>query len=79
MIKGLRTGDPGMLVLGLSAENIKRLTTGGDEGLGQPILFSLSEVGLPPLPVVLFAAETDDQLREIAITYGLLGAPDERP
>lgn len=75
MIKGIRPGRSGgapLLVLGLSKENLHRLTTGGDEGLGQPIRFNMSELGQPPMTVVIFTAESDARLREIAITYGLL-------
>jgi hypothetical protein len=72
MIKGLRTGPNPVVVLGLSHENLHRLTTGGDEGLGQPIRFNLAELGLPSLNVVIFAADTDDKLQEIAVAYGLL-------
>jgi hypothetical protein len=73
MIKGLRTGPKPVLVIGLSHENLHRLTTGGDEGLGRPIRFNMSELGQPPMTVIMFAAETDDALREIAVAYGLLG------
>ena len=72
MIKGLRTGANPVLVLGLSHENLHRMTTGGDEGLGRPIRFNMSELGQPPMTVIIFAADTDDKLREIAVTYGLL-------
>jgi hypothetical protein len=72
VIKGLRTGPKPVLVLGLSHENLHRLTTGGDEGLGRPIRFNMTELGQPPMTVIIFAAESDDQLREIAVTYGLM-------
>jgi hypothetical protein len=72
VIKGLRAGTQPVLVLGLSHENLHRLTTGGDEGLGEPIRFNLAELGLRPMTVVIFAAETEDRLQEIAIAYGLL-------
>lgn len=79
MIKavGKVAGRP-LLVLGLTADNVRRLTTGGDEGLGEPIYLNLAELGLPPLRVAIIAGEDDQALTATLRRFGLPvpGTPD---
>ena len=64
------TGDGKPLVLiGLSDENWRRLRTGGDEGLGQPIQFNLRELGLPPMTVAIIAGKTEEGMKAIIEEY----------
>lgn len=68
------TGDGKPLVLiGLSDENLRRLRTGGDEGLGQPIRFNLRELGLEPTTVVIIAGKTEDGMRAIIEEFARRG------
>lgn len=49
------------IVLGLSDENMKRLSQ------GSPILFNLKELGLPPMDVLIFNGRTEDSMYEAMI------------
>lgn len=62
MIKGLirQPGQPPMLILGLSGENVARLAA------GEPIAIRASDLGLPEMTVVVMYGRTeDDILREL--------------
>lgn len=75
MIKGrgkTRSGEPFVLI-GLSDENWRRLRTGGDEGLGQPIRFNLRELGLPPMVVAIVGGKTEEGLLAIVEEYASRG------
>lgn len=52
------SGHEGM-VIGLSAENIRRLQT------GEPIFHDQTEVGFPGVDLILFAAPTEDDCLRI--------------
>jgi hypothetical protein len=72
MIKaiGMVDGRP-LLALGLTHDNLHRLSTGGEEGLGEPMYFNLGELGLPPLRVVILAGEDDEALLATLKRFGL--------
>lgn len=50
-------GDP-VLIIGLSRLNVERLLD------GMPIRFNASELGLPPLTVLILGGETEDSITE---------------
>lgn len=56
MIKALKGN---MIVLGLSAENIKRLKQ------NQPIKFNLQDLGLPDFDVFIFTAKDEQTMYEM--------------
>lgn len=68
MIKALgRTGaGVPLLVLGLSAENVRRLLA------DEPITFNLSELGLPPAQVIIVGGPTEDAIMGLLAGRGLL-------
>ncbi len=71
MIKGRGThqGRP-LLVIGLTDENMRRLRQGGDEGLGEPIRFNTSELGLQPMTIVIMAGKSEEGIRAILAEFG---------
>jgi hypothetical protein len=69
MIKA-RLSDTGLLI-GLSAENLKRLQ------LGQPIKFDLSAVGLPAGPCILLFGETEEAIAKDLADGGFLPAMND--
>lgn len=60
MLKGRATTSDGAgaLVLGLSYQNLTRLSA------GQPIALDAADVGLPPLKIVIVAGGTEEELAE---------------
>jgi hypothetical protein len=50
------SGDKPLLIIGLSAENIRRLTD------DQPIVFDAADLGLPPMVILVCAGETEDAI-----------------
>jgi hypothetical protein len=68
MIKAVgRTGDgTPLLILGLSAENVKRLMN------DKPITFNLSEVGLESMQVAIIGGPTEQFIMEQLIAHDLL-------
>lgn len=57
MIKGvMNTVEGPALFIGLSGENVTRLMA------DEPIKFNLSELGLPPLVVVIAGGRTEDSI-----------------
>ena len=69
MIKAKATGDDGkhVIVLGLSKENITRLTT------GQPIRVTGESVGVPEIAaILLFAGGTEQGMEAMLREHGLI-------
>lgn len=67
MIKARATTALGLdlVVLGLSAENVFRLTE------GKPIKLNLRDLGLPAIEVVIAYGQTEDAIREEFRSHGV--------
>jgi hypothetical protein len=67
MIKARATTPLGLdlAILGLSAENVMRLTE------GKPIKVNLSELGLPAIEVVIAYGDTEDSIRGEFLAAGV--------
>lgn len=69
MIKAVARGPGGQptVLLGLSGENVTRLMA------GEPIAFSLAELGLPPLRIAILGGRTEtDIAQQLEQHYGPL-------
>jgi hypothetical protein len=70
----IRARAGGLLLFGLSDENLRRLK------LKQPISFSLAEFGLPNLRVLIFWGATEDEMKaEIEEAAVINELRDRRP
>jgi hypothetical protein len=80
MIRGSGVGKDGKpyALLGLTDENWRRLRTGGDEGLGQPIKVELADLGLPPMTVIIIAGPDEPHMAATLAMFGLI-APGTDP
>lgn len=63
MIKALKGN---MIILGLSDENVKRLTN------DQPIKFNLKELGLSDYDVFIFNGKTEQEMQKMMKDAGLI-------
>jgi hypothetical protein len=67
VIKGVgKAGDSDLVILGLAAENVRRLTD------GQPIRVDLAEVGLPGTVVVICYGQTEEAIMADMQAAGLM-------
>lgn len=62
-------GTP-LLLIGLSGENVTRLAA------GEPIVFDTSEIGLPPMQVIVMYGRTE---QEIATLLGVVNPSAPEP
>lgn len=53
-----KNGTRDLMILGLSAENVKRLQE------GKPVLKAMDDVGFPELDLLVLHGETEDDIRE---------------
>lgn len=58
----------GSVLFGLTAENCRRMLA------GQPIVFNMSSIGMPPCGIVIIAAEDNVALLKVVEEAGLLTA-----
>ena len=73
-------GNPAVII-GITDENWKRLRTGGDEGIGQPIMFDLRQLGLPPMKIVILGGKTEEGLEGLVVEFFMeiiQGSPIQR-